>query len=146
MEADIINLFGFTLKDNIYEWGENYVQDHPNCTFEELEQTFCKQFRTIKNDEKVYMQLQNIQQQTVKSVKVYYECLLKLIICLQVKATNVFLTIVFREKLLLYLKLAIASMKKNTLIKHKKTLVVCEKSGHISLSYNVILITQRLTQ
>jgi hypothetical protein len=32
-----INLFGFTLKDNIFEWGENCVQDHPNCTFEKLE-------------------------------------------------------------------------------------------------------------
>jgi hypothetical protein len=34
MEVDIINLFGFILMDNIFEWGENYVQDHPNCTFE----------------------------------------------------------------------------------------------------------------
>jgi hypothetical protein len=43
METDIIiNMFGFTLRYNIFEWGENYVQDHPNCTFEELEQTFCK--------------------------------------------------------------------------------------------------------
>jgi hypothetical protein len=41
VEANIINLFGFTLKDTISEWGENYVQDHPNCTFEELEQAFC---------------------------------------------------------------------------------------------------------
>jgi hypothetical protein len=55
VEVDIINLFGFTLRDNISEWGENYVQDHPNCTFEELEQTFCMRFKTIKNDEKVYM-------------------------------------------------------------------------------------------
>jgi hypothetical protein len=37
MEANIINLFGFTFRDNIFEWGENYVQDHPNCTFENLE-------------------------------------------------------------------------------------------------------------
>jgi hypothetical protein len=42
VEVDIINLFGFTLKDNISEWGENYVQDNPNCTFEKLEQSFCK--------------------------------------------------------------------------------------------------------
>jgi len=27
MEADIIDLFGFTLMDSIFEWGENYVQD-----------------------------------------------------------------------------------------------------------------------
>ncbi len=55
MEVNIINLFGFTFKDNISKWGENFVQDHPNYTFEELEQAFCKQFRIVVNDEKVYM-------------------------------------------------------------------------------------------
>jgi len=25
MEANIINLFGFILRDNVFEWGENYV-------------------------------------------------------------------------------------------------------------------------
>jgi hypothetical protein len=60
MEAFIINLFSFTLKDIIFEWGENCVQDHPKCTFEELEQAFCKRFRVVKNDEKIHMQLKNI--------------------------------------------------------------------------------------
>ncbi len=60
VEFDIINLFGFILRDNIFEWGENYVQNHPNCTFEELDQTFYKQFKIVKNDEEVYMQLGNI--------------------------------------------------------------------------------------
>jgi hypothetical protein len=36
-----------------------------------LEQTFCKWFRTMKNDEKLYMQLRNIQQQIVECVDVY---------------------------------------------------------------------------
>jgi hypothetical protein len=36
VESNIINLFGSTLRDNI-----NYVQDHPNYTFEKLEQTIC---------------------------------------------------------------------------------------------------------
>jgi hypothetical protein len=53
MEVDIINLFGFTLRDNIFEWGENYVQNHPNYIFEKLEQTFCKQFIMVKNDKEV---------------------------------------------------------------------------------------------
>ncbi len=44
MEANITNLFGFILRENILEWGENFVQDHPNYTFEELEQVFCKCF------------------------------------------------------------------------------------------------------
>ncbi len=55
MEVDIINMFGFTLWDNISEWGKNVIQDHPNCTFEELEQTFYKHFWTMKIDEKIYM-------------------------------------------------------------------------------------------
>jgi ubiquinone biosynthesis protein COQ9 len=57
VEADIINLFVFTLRDNILEWGKNYAQNHPNYTFEELEQAFCKRLKTMKNDEKVYIQL-----------------------------------------------------------------------------------------
>ncbi len=55
MEVDIINLFNFTLQDIILEWGENFVQDCPNYTFDELEQGFCKCFRIVKNDEKVYV-------------------------------------------------------------------------------------------
>jgi hypothetical protein len=57
MEVDIVNLFGFTLRDNVCEWGKNYVQDHPNYTLEKLEQAFCKRFRIINNYEEVYMQL-----------------------------------------------------------------------------------------
>ncbi len=55
MEVNIINMF--TFKDSIFEWGKNYVQDHPNCTFEELEQPFMKWFKIVKSDEEVYMQL-----------------------------------------------------------------------------------------
>jgi hypothetical protein len=90
VEADIINLFGFTPKDNIFKWEGNYVQYHPNCTFEELEQAFCKRFKVVKNNEKVYMQLQDIQQQTVEHVEVYYERLLKLTNCLHVKTIDFF--------------------------------------------------------
>jgi hypothetical protein len=42
VEVDIINLFSFTFRDSIYEWGENYVPDHPSYIFEKLEQTLCK--------------------------------------------------------------------------------------------------------
>jgi hypothetical protein len=28
IRANILNLFGFTLRDNISEWGQNFVQDH----------------------------------------------------------------------------------------------------------------------
>jgi hypothetical protein len=37
MQFDIINLFDFMLRDNISKWGKNFVQDHVDCTFEELE-------------------------------------------------------------------------------------------------------------
>ncbi len=95
MEANITNLFGFILRENILEWGENFVQDHPNYTFEELEQVFCKCFWIVKNDEKVYMQRRNLQQQVGEQVEVYYGCLLKLANYLPVKATDVFLVIIF---------------------------------------------------
>ncbi len=140
VEVDIINLFGFTLRDSISGWGENYVQDHRNCTFKELEQTTYKWFITIKNDEEVYMQLWNIQKQTTKCVEVYYERL-KLTNCLQVKTTNVFLTIAFRACLLPYLRLATASMKRDTSIEHKEVTIVCEENGPISLNYNALLTT-----
>jgi hypothetical protein len=61
VEVDIINLFGFTFRDSSFEWGEYFVQNHPNYILEELEQAFCKRFKFVKNDEKVYMQMQNIQ-------------------------------------------------------------------------------------
>ncbi len=54
VKVDIINLFGFTLRNNIFEWGENFVQNHPNCTFEKLEQAFWNRFRFVKNGEGVY--------------------------------------------------------------------------------------------
>jgi hypothetical protein len=32
-------------------------------------------------------------------------------------------------------------MKRNTLIEHKEVVVVCEKNGHVSMNYNVLLTT-----
>ncbi len=84
------------------------------------------------------MQLQNIQQQTTKHVEVYYECLLKLANCLHVKTINVFFTTISRANLLLHLKLAIAGMKRITLM---EVVVICEESGPIKMSYNVVLTT-----
>jgi hypothetical protein len=57
IEVDIINLFGFTFQVNIFERGKNIIQNHPNCTFEELEHAFCKLYKIMKNNEEVYMQL-----------------------------------------------------------------------------------------
>jgi len=59
--------------------------------------------------------------------------------CLQVKTIGVFLTIVFRIGLLLYLRLITIGMKQNTLIEHKEVVVVCDlESGLVNLSYNAL--------
>ncbi len=78
----------------------------------------------MKNDEEVYMQLRNFQQQFCEWVEVYYEQLLKLANCLQVKATNVFLINIFRVGLQPYLRLASAGMTKDTLVKHKEVAII----------------------
>jgi hypothetical protein len=57
------------------------------------------------------------------------------------KATDVFFTTIFIIGLQPYLRLAIVSMMRNTLIKHKEVVVICEESGLIITNYNV-LITQ----
>jgi hypothetical protein len=98
MEVNIINLFTFTLKDNILKWGKIFVQDHPNCTFKELEQAFCKCFWIVKNDEIFYKQLRNLQQ-LGEWVEVYYDHLLKLADCLQVKVIDVLFITIFKVNL-----------------------------------------------
>ncbi len=96
----------------------------------------------MKNDEEVYMQLGNIQQ-IVERVEVYYECLLKLTNYVKVRSTNVFLTVVIKASLLPYLRLTTTSMERNTLIEHKEAIIVCEESGLVSMSYNVLLTTPK---
>jgi hypothetical protein len=111
VEINIINLLSFTIIDSIFEWGEIFVEDHPNCTFKKLEEGFCKWFEIVKNGEEVYMQLQNIQQQIAKRVEVYYECLLKVANFLHVRATNVYFVTFFLTSLLPYLLLVTIGMK-----------------------------------
>jgi hypothetical protein len=140
VEADIINLNLVSfLKNSILEWGENFVQDHPTCTFEVLKQSFCKRFRIMKNDEKNYMQLKNLQQQHGEWVEVYYEHLLKLAKCLQVKATNVFLITNFKASLQPHLRLATIGMTRDTFIKHKEVVMTYEKNKPLITNYNVLL-------
>jgi hypothetical protein len=121
------------------KWGKNFVQDRPNYIFEELEQAFCKRFQTMKNNKEVYMQLKNLQQKIGEHVEAYYEHLLKLANYLQVKATNVFLTTIFKAGLQPYLILATTSMVRNTFIKHKEVAIMCEESGLIITNYNALI-------
>jgi hypothetical protein len=32
-DAEIVNMFNFTLKDIMFDWCNNYLGDYPNCTF-----------------------------------------------------------------------------------------------------------------
>jgi hypothetical protein len=34
--AEIVNLFSFTLRDIVFDWCNNYMGDYPNCTFTKL--------------------------------------------------------------------------------------------------------------
>ncbi len=58
-------------------------------------------------------------------------------------STNVVLTTIFKACLLPYFRLAITSMKWNTLTEHKEAAIICEESGPINLSYNVLLTTPK---
>jgi hypothetical protein len=57
---NIINMLSFTFFDSIYKWGKKKLHDHPNCTFVELEQAFCKRYKMEKNDEQIYLKLRNV--------------------------------------------------------------------------------------
>jgi hypothetical protein len=59
------------------------------------------------------------------------------------KATNVFITIIFKAGLQPYLKLATSSMTKDTLIKHKETIMICEKSESVIANYNALITQQK---
>ncbi len=54
------------------------------------------------------------------------------------KAIDVFLTTIFRTCLQPYFRLATMGMKKNTLIKHKEVVVICEESGMVIANYNAL--------
>jgi len=54
-DTNIMNLFSFTLRDEILGWGENFMQSHLGCIFLELKIALCKLYHTMQNDEQVYM-------------------------------------------------------------------------------------------
>jgi hypothetical protein len=45
VEANIINLFGFIFKDNIFEWDENFAQDHPSYTLKNWNKALVNNFK-----------------------------------------------------------------------------------------------------
>jgi hypothetical protein len=54
-DAKNVNLFSFTLRDTISNWCNNYLGDYPDCTFVELQLTFCKRYKKVQNDEQIYL-------------------------------------------------------------------------------------------
>jgi hypothetical protein len=55
------------------------------------------------------------------------------------KAINVFLTIIFRSSLQPYFKLATKGMTRDTFIKHKEVVVICEESGLVMANFNALI-------
>jgi hypothetical protein len=141
VEANIINLFGFILQNNILEWGKNFVHDQPNCTFEKLEQAVCKHFPNYEEQQRSLCVVEEPPTIVGGWVEVYYEHLLKLANYLQVKAINVFLITIFKARLQPYCRLAIVSMVINSIIKHKEVAIIYEDNGLVISNYNT-LITQ----
>jgi hypothetical protein len=39
---EIKNMFNFTLKNNAFNWFNNYIRSNPNYRYADLEQVFCK--------------------------------------------------------------------------------------------------------
>ncbi len=56
------------------------------------------------------------------------------------KATNVFLVIIFKTCLQPYLKLVTIGMTRYSFIKHKEVIVIYEESGLIMENYNILII------
>ncbi len=68
-----------------------------------------------------------MKQEEIERVEVYYERIQKLVHGLQVPTIDNFLTSVFKASLQLYLKIAIARMKRSTLQQHKEVIMLCEE-------------------
>jgi mannitol/fructose-specific phosphotransferase system IIA component (Ntr-type) len=51
-----------------------------------------------------------------------------------------FFTIIFRTSLQPYLRLATTGLTRNTMIKHKEIIIICEENGPIITNYNALII------
>lgn len=79
VDEEIANLFKFTLRDNAFNWCNNYMWDNPNYKFANLEQALCRCYQKVQNDEQVYLQLNNLKQESIERIEVSCETLLKLL-------------------------------------------------------------------
>ncbi len=66
--------------------------------------------------------------------------MLKLVNYLQVMVINVFFFTIFEASLQPYLKLVTTSMARDTFIKQKEAVIICEKNGLVIANYNALII------
>jgi hypothetical protein len=77
-------------------------------------------------------------------VEVYYEQLFKLANCLYVKTTDVLFNLYFSNTFVTIFAFGNCKYEKGHFNKHKEVVVICEESGLVTISYNVILITPNI--
>jgi hypothetical protein len=65
--------FQLTLRDTTLTWGNNFVNNHPNCNFNKFAQMLCRRYRKVQTNEQVYMTLKIIKQILNERVEEYYE-------------------------------------------------------------------------
>jgi hypothetical protein len=56
VDEEIAKKFNFTLRDNTFNWCNNYMRNNPNCRFAYLEHALCKCYWKVHNDEHGYLQ------------------------------------------------------------------------------------------
>ena len=58
--AELINLFGYSLREGTSKWFSNYITDFPNTAFDDLIIAFRKRYRMINSEEEAYKQLHQL--------------------------------------------------------------------------------------
>jgi hypothetical protein len=70
--------FQWTLQDMTLTWEDNFVNNHPDYTFNKFAQVFYTRYNKVQMDEQVNMTLKIIKQNLNKKVKEYYKQILNL--------------------------------------------------------------------
>ncbi len=110
-------------------WGDNFVNNHLDYTFNKFAQTFCRRYRKVQMNEQVYMTLRIIKQNLNERVEEYYEWIFTLASFFQHPADDCLLNTFFRARLLPYLWVGTACMERGTLIQHLEAIVIYEESS-----------------
>jgi len=116
------------LQDTALVWGDNFVNNHPNYTFNKFAQTFCRRYHKVQMDEQVYMTLQIIKQNLNERVEEYYGWIFNLASSFQHSTDNRLLNAFLKVGLLPYLWVVTTSMERGTLIQHLEVVVIYEEN------------------